>query len=294
MTISSICISLIFAVTAQSGGNLPNSVPLSNCLVTLDSEVYVPAQEAGELKELLVKEGQFVKKGDLLAQIDDDLPRLELQVAENKLKVAHVEAENNINVEYAEADANVAEAVYNKNIAANKQYAKSVPETEVERSKLDWIRGRLSIVKALMDKSIAGLQENVSKGEMNFSKKKLEHRQIISPLDGQIRKIDKRVGEWVLMGDSVLHVVRVNQLKVEGFLNISKFAPQEIKDRPVTVKVEFARGRTESFEGKITFVDPLVQAGGEYTIKATVPNREENGEWLLRAGMEAEMTIHLK
>ena len=41
----------------------------------------------------------------------------------------------------------------------------------------------------------------------------------------------------------------------------------------------------------ITFVNPLVQAGGEYRVWAEVVNRQENGEWLLRPGLEAEMTI---
>jgi multidrug efflux pump subunit AcrA (membrane-fusion protein) len=294
MSISAIIFSLLCAVTAQTSGSLPPSVTLNNCLVALDQEAYVPAQEAGVLKTLAVKEGQFVKEGELLAQIDDLLSQMECRVAANKFKAAEVEANNTINVEYADADAKVTEAVYQKNLEANRQVKGSVPSTELERFKLDWKRGLLSVTKANKDKEIAGYQALVSKAELDAAKEKIERRQIKSPLDGQVRKIDKRVGEWVLAGDTVLHVVRVNKLRIEGFLNISKFAPQEVINRPVMVKVVSARGRMDTFKGEIIFVDPMVQAGGEYLVRAKIDNREENGEWLLRAGMPAEMTILLK
>jgi multidrug efflux pump subunit AcrA (membrane-fusion protein) len=102
------------------------------------------------------------------------------------------------------------------------------------------------------------------------------------------------VGEWVQAGEPVLHVVQVNRLRVQGNLKISDYAPKEVMDRPVTVKVVFARGRTETFNGKIVFVDPVVEAEGDYVVRALVNNREENGQWLLRPGMDAEMTIQLK
>jgi multidrug efflux pump subunit AcrA (membrane-fusion protein) len=294
MSITAVMLGLLLSATAQSPQISPNAVLLKNCLVQLDEEAEVPAQEAGVLQSLPVKEGQQVKKDQLLVQIDDTLAQMDLLVAANKLKVAEEEANNNINVDYAEADAKVTEAVYRKNLEANKEVSKSVPATELERYKLDWQRGMLSVVKAKMDKRIAGSQFKVSEAEFNQAREKLEHRRIKSPIDGQVRKIYRHVGEWVQPGDPVLHVVRVNLLRVEGWLNISKFAPEEVIGRPVTVKVELARGRTEVFTGNVVFVDPVVEAGGEYLVRAAVPNREENGQWLLRAGMNADMTIQLK
>jgi hypothetical protein len=47
------------------------------------------------------------------------------------------------------------------------------------------------------------------------------------------------------------------------------------------------------FTGKIIYISPLVQAGGEYRVWAEVSNRQENGQWLLRPGLNAEMTIQL-
>ena len=47
-------------------------------------------------------------------------------------------------------------------------------------------------------------------------------------------------------------------------------------------------------DGKIVFVSPLVQPGGEYLVWAEVENKQENGHWLLRPGLTATMTIQLK
>ena len=71
-------------------------------------EAQIPAQEPGVLKKLPVREGQSVAVGDLLAQIDDEQPRVAADVAQAKLDVASKQATDDINVRYARAAADVA------------------------------------------------------------------------------------------------------------------------------------------------------------------------------------------
>jgi multidrug efflux pump subunit AcrA (membrane-fusion protein) len=89
----------------------------------------------------------------------------------------------------------------------------------------------------------------------------------------------------------VLQVIRVDRLRVEGFVSGAEIGPDEIAGRPVTVEVQLAAGRTARFSGKVVFVSPLVQAGDKYRVRAEVENRSENGSPLLRPGMSATMTI---
>jgi len=100
-------------------------------------------------------------------------------------------------------------------------------------------------------------------------------------------------GEWVAAGESVIQVVRVDRLRVEGFLSATEFGPEEIAGRPVLVEVQFAGGRSARFSGNVVFISPLVQAGNKYRVRAEVENRAENGHPLLRPGMSATMTIPL-
>ncbi len=59
---------LSFAVQAA------DTVTLPDCLLSLAMRK-VPAQEPGVLMKIPVREGQQVAKGELLAQIDDIVPR---------------------------------------------------------------------------------------------------------------------------------------------------------------------------------------------------------------------------
>jgi hypothetical protein len=82
-------------------------------------------------------------------------------------------------------------------------------------------------------------------------------------------------------------------IRIEGFVNESRYAPSEIDGRPVSVEITLSHGRQERFTGRIVFVSPLVQAGGDYRVWAEVDNRQEGQHWLLRSGQLADMTIHL-
>jgi multidrug efflux pump subunit AcrA (membrane-fusion protein) len=107
-------------------------------------------------------------------------------------------------------------------------------------------------------------------------------------------ELKAREGEWVQAGDTVMRLVRVDLLRVEGYLNANEYRQSEIQGRPVDVAVTLAHGQKETFPGRVVFVKPLVQAGGEVLIRAEIKNRQENGVWLLDPGMNAEMTIQLR
>lgn len=72
-----------------------------------------------------------------------------------------------------------------------------------------------------------------------------------------------------------------------------KYLASEIQGRPVEVTVTLAHGQRK-FPGKIVYVKPLVEAGGDFLVRAEVQNRKEDGAWVLSPGIGAEMTIHLK
>jgi multidrug efflux pump subunit AcrA (membrane-fusion protein) len=88
-------------------------------------------------------------------------------------------------------------------------------------------------------------------------------------------------------------VVRIDRLRVEGFLSASEFSPSEIAGRPVTVEVTLAGSRAARFSGQVVFISPLVAAGNKYRVRAEVENRSENGHPILRPGMSATMHIGL-
>ncbi|MBN2578095.1 MAG: HlyD family efflux transporter periplasmic adaptor subunit [Pirellulales bacterium] len=259
----------------------------------LEQEVDVASQEEGILENLPVEAGMEVSAKQLLAQIDDTIPRMQCLVAKNKLDVAIKEAENTIPEDYARASLKVAEAEVQRARIANQQMPGVVSETDMRQLLLKVTEMMLSVKKAQMDQTIARLQCNVSQAELDATEENLKRRKIFSPADGIVVDVRKHVGEWVQKGDQILRLVRVNPLRAEVELDISEVAPNDVAGRKVTFAVELTGGRTVTFPGEVTFINPQLSRG-KYVVRAKIQNRQENGQWLLQAGRKGELTIHLK
>ncbi len=262
--------------------------------ITVINDIDVPAQEAGLLTELSVLEGAQATAGQVLGKIDDKHALLQQEVANLKMKVAKAEAENDTNVEYAKAAYAVAESEYNRAIDANKLQKNVVPEAEVERFLLTWRRTWWEIKQAKMTQEIAMLQATVAAAEVRAADESLLRRTITAPFDATVEELYRRRGEWVKPGDSVLHLIQMDPLRVEGYLKASEVDPVEVVGQPVTVTVTLARGRKKTVHGNVVFVSDQVLGGSEFSVWAEVNNSQENDRWLLRPGLGAVMTITLK
>jgi len=218
------------------------------------------------------------------------------EVANLRLQVAEEEANNDTNVQYAAAASKVAYSEHQRALRANKRVPNSVPPAEVERLLLTYRRTLWEIEQATVNKRIAALEAAVSQAEVKAAAENLNRRRITSPLDGVVIDTHRHAGEWVKPGDPVMQIVRLNQLKIDGFLSLDEYMPSDIQGRPVTVRVSFPGKRVETFSGKIVYVSPEVRAGNEYQIRAKVDNRvdKQSGGWLLKPGMAARMTIDVK
>lgn len=287
-------LSVIWFAMPLSWASAADTVTLPNCLLSLDEEVQVPAQEAGVLVKIPVREGQQVTAGELLAQIDDIVPMAQYNIAKFKLKVAEKQASDDIQVRFAIAGAAVYAAKLERSLRANATTPGTVSDSVVDEQRLERDKFRLQIEKARKDVEVNALQMQVSKAELKAAEANLKHRRMLAPLDAVVIELTRHKGEWVAAGDPVMRLLRLDRLRVQGFLNVKKYQPSEIKDRPVRVVVTLAGGRREAFPGRIVFVKPMVQAGGEFLVRAEVQNRKQGDFWVLRPGLSAEMTIQLK
>jgi hypothetical protein len=79
---------------------------------------------------------------------------------------------------------------------------------------------------------------------------------------------------------------------VECFVKASEFDPVDLAGRPVTVRARLARDREAAVTGRVTFVSQTVLRGN-YLVRAEIQNQREGEYWLIRPGLDAEMTIHV-
>ena len=289
---------VVAVVAARSGLAEPGIAPaepvLANCLVSLVEEARVPARESGVLLELTVREGDAVRAGEMIARIDDNQAQMEKRRAQAEHDQASAKAESDVDIRYSIAAEKVADAEHQKALESHSKVPGSVTEVERNRLKLSHQKGELQIEQAQLEQRMNVLAA-ASKGvELEAAENAIERRLIKSPLDGVVVQIFPHQGEWMQPGDPLAHVVRIDKLRVEGFVNAGQWNADDVRDRTVTVEVQLAGSRRESFEGRIVFTSPLVQAGNNFRVVAEVDNRQnvDSERWLLRAGQSATMTIH--
>ena len=289
---------LILAAQPADLGRAPNAavLELPNCLVSLIDEVSLPAQEAGVLQELVAKEGLRAKAGDVLGKVDETETLLRQKAAKFKLDVAEQKATDDSQVKVQQAIIEVVKAEYEESIAINKDSGGSaVPPTQLRRQRVQWEKAALDCVAEQMKLKIAGLERHVSAAELEAADNELERRTLRAPFDGVVVEMFRRQSEWVQPGEPVLRFVRMDRVRIEGFVSSREVSPEQVEGSAVEISVNLPGGVSEKLSGKISYVNPVVGSNREYRVWAEVENLPGRGEypWLLRPGTTAGMVIRL-
>lgn len=264
---------------------------LQHCLVTAIDDIQVPALRTGRLAKLQAKEGSRVVAGELLAQIDDEESNLQLQAAAAEKAAAHKKADSPLEEEFAEATHDVSVAEHEAAVEANQKFANSVSDIEVLKLELATKQAALRVDLSRFNRDVQKVELGTADAKVALAEADVRLRRVEAPLAGEVAEIYARPGEWVESGAPVVRVVRVDRLRVDGFIKVRDVLPGDVFGKPVKIVVELADGKRFAFDGAVTFVSPVIDAGSQYRIWAEVENRQEHGQWLLRPGMQAEMTI---
>ncbi len=168
-------------------------------------EVKISPEVPGEIIELTVKEGNRVKKGDLLVVIKPDIYQSNLSRIEASL--------NTQKARLAQADAQLIERELNYQRAKQLLEKKTIPKSEFETVEAAW-KVALSEVQASRY-SVKSAESSVKESAENLTKTK-----IFSPIDGTISKLNVEKGE---------KVVGTNQFAGTELMTVADLATMEVK-----------------------------------------------------------------
>jgi macrolide-specific efflux system membrane fusion protein len=266
---------------------------ISNAVIRVADSIKLAAKEPGVLVHLTVKEGGVVQAGQKIGQIDDSEPQLQKQAATYAMNGALKRAKDDVEIRFATAQSLVSKADYDNLEEANSLAKGAVTETDVRRAKLDWNRAVLAIEKAKHEQELAKYEYFTKKTELQAAELAIKDRVITAPFDGIVERLARKQEEWVNPGDTILQLLRLDTMEVEGAVDQARYDAHEIQNCEVTVEVQMARGRKETFQGRLTKVSAVVGGDGKYAVRAEVANRQEFGTWMLRDGLYSTMTIHL-
>lgn len=268
---------------------------IEGCVVQLVTDIKLPATESGSLVHLGVKEGSMVTAEQVVAQIDDRTARQGFEIARLGKEAADARAEDDIQIIYSEATTRVAREEVEELHEANRSVSKAVTESDIRKATLELEKSKLGTLKARVDKRLAGLDAKVKHAELEAAQINIEQRQILAPFDGTVVEIYRHQEEWVQAGEPIARLIRLDTLKVEGYVYFDDYDPSEIDGCEVTIDVAMGVNKSAKATGRVVYIDPEAKFDGryKYKVQAEIANRQQNGRWLISPKLPAAMTIHL-
>jgi membrane fusion protein, multidrug efflux system len=193
----------------------------------------VSSKILGRIMLLTVDEGDTVKQGQLLVQLDStDLKAQELQ-ARAALNLARESIKlSNVNLAKAQEDFNRAEEQFNENVIPKEQF--------------DHIQKALEVAKAQLniDKS----KVETAKAQLNVVETELLNTSIYSPMDGVLGKRWVLKGDVVQPGQPIYTIFNLTNLWVTAYLEETKLASINLGDK---VDISVDAYPDQNFAGKV-------------------------------------------
>lgn len=204
-------------------------------------EVKISSEVSGEIISLNVKEGQVVKKGDLLVKINPDLYTSGYNRSVSNLSGTKA------GLSQADASFKEAKSSYDRN--------KTLFEKGII-SRSDWDKATASFEVAKAAKQTAYFNVQSASATVNEAKDNLGRTTIYAPADGTISVLNVELGERVLgtqqmAGTEILRVANLNNMEVEVDVNENDIVKIKVGDE---AKVEVDAYLKKQFQGIVTSI----------------------------------------
>lgn len=256
-------------------------------LVRLIEHVDVPSLREGRIEKIHLKEGAYVRRGDVMGNLDATEAKLTLKRTEFEHQLALEKAQSEISVNSAKLIQEVSRNEYLRAVQAKKTAPGSISLTEFDRLKLESEKATNELSRLIEERGFAALTRETKAIELQLAQLALDERKLVSPLDGIVVQIHRHEGEWVHTGEKVFRVVRIDRLRVEAYVNLHA-ALATLENAPVVFEVTFADSETETFTGEVVFLNPEADpVNGQIRIWAEIENRDR----LLRPGQRGRIKV---
>jgi HlyD family secretion protein len=204
-------------------------------------QVTISPEVSGEIIELPVKEGQQVKKDDLLVKINPDIYIAAVnQTKANYESSLAAKASAEANLEKAQADYDRNQELFNNRLLSASDFI--------------GFKSARNVAKAQLDS--AGDQVNVSRANVDSAEEQLSRTTIVSPLDGTISKLNSQLGERVLgtvqnAGTIIMIISDLNEMEARvdvGEMDVVGIKPGQ------KARLEVDAFKDRKFSGTVTDV----------------------------------------
>ena len=227
----------------------------ANGKIQPEAELKITSDVSGEIVEMLVKEGDQVKKGQLLCRIKPDIyesafERVNATVSSSKANLQTTVAQ------LAQAKANLANAE-----ASYARSKKLFDQNVISQQEMDASKASYESAKA----NVEGLSESIKAADFNVksmqaslkeANSNLDKTYIYAPVDGTVSKLNVEKGERVvgvqgLQGTEILRLANLNEMEASVEVNENDIINIHKNDTAI-IEVDAYMGK--KFRGIVTEV----------------------------------------
>ena len=284
-------------------------------------ESVVSFKVQGRIVELPVQEGQYVKQGDLLARLDDDDYRQQVNVDEATIRTREAEldlalagsrvqeiqaAKQTLADTQADLDLKRSEFHRRKALLADEGVSKEDVDSassQLKRAQATYERAKQNynqILEGTRKEEIAVRRANLqlAREALEMSRVKLSYTVLTAPVTGVVLVRQAELGEVASPGSPVVTIADVDHLWVRGYINETDLG--RIRwGQPATVHTDTYPDK--SYQGRVSFI----ASQAEFTPKSVETHKErvtlvfrvkidlDNPNHELKPGMPADAVLDL-
>jgi len=273
-------------------------------------EVKISPDVSGEIVDLFVKEGQEVKKGEVLCKINPLLyisnkERTEASVNTTKANLANSKAR----LVQSKAVFVNAELTFNRNKKLFDQGA--ISEAEFENSKSQYESAKADVEAAAQTVSASDFNIKNAVASLEEANNNLDRTIIRSPVDGKVSKLNVEKGERVvgtsqMAGTELLRIANLNEMEVVVDVNENDIVKIHLND---TTLIEVDAYLGQKFKGIVTSIANSANTNGtsadqitNFEVKIRILrdsyshllNNKQDNNSPFRPGMTATVDIQTK
>lgn len=232
-----------------------------------EKEVVISSDVSGEVVNLMVEDGDSIKTGDLLAQIDPEAiesaverGRASVNNAKAQLSISKANAENSkAQKAQVEAQYENAKRIYERNKQLYEQGVLSQAEYETSLADLQAMEANLVAAEASINSAVENIKANeftVKSAEASLKEfqTSLKRTTIFAPVDGIISKIDIEEGERVvgtiqMTGTEMMRIANLSIMEVQVDVSENDILRVSVGD---TAEIEVDAYLDRKFLGVVT------------------------------------------
>ncbi len=228
------------------------------------------AREEGQVLTLLVRAGDEVEKGQVIATLDPVLAELTVASAEANLDALRASvAEQQAEVDRAQFDFDRIESLVERSSASSQEF---------EDARVDLASSQARYQRAVADVTAA-------EARLELDKQRLKDMVIRAPFNAKVISTQTDVGQWLSIGDVVCELYAVDS--IEAWVDVPESVIERMSSVGDSVSVQIPALSGE-IQGTITQIVPAVDPMSRlFPVRIAVPNDRN----ILQPGMSVTAMI---